>query len=96
MTVRSDRTLEHRPRVAGRRWGYRLLAAGLVSAALGVNPVAASADQSPDSASSAAREDRALQRGKILFLQCRACHSLMADDGHRVGPNLAGLFGREA
>lgn len=38
----------------------------------------------------------ALRRGKILFLQCRACHSTEAAGEHRVGPNLHGLFGAEA
>lgn len=37
-----------------------------------------------------------LRRGEILFLQCRACHSTDAADGHLVGPNLAGLFGSNA
>lgn len=36
------------------------------------------------------------RRGKLLFLQCRACHALNLEDGHRVGPNLAGLFGSVA
>lgn len=35
------------------------------------------------------------QRGKALFNQCSACHSL--DDGHNeAGPHLKGLFGRKA
>ena len=33
--------------------------------------------------------------GQRLFGQCRACHSL-TDGQNRVGPHLAGLFGREA
>lgn len=32
-------------------------------------------------------------RGRILFLQCRSCHTLEADGPHLVGPNLHGLFG---
>lgn len=34
-------------------------------------------------------------KGEQVFAQCRACHSL-ADGQNRVGPHLAGLFGREA
>ena len=33
--------------------------------------------------------------GERVFAQCRACHSL-TDGQNRVGPHLAGLFGREA
>jgi len=35
-------------------------------------------------------------RGQTLFLQCRACHSLEQEGMNKVGPNLHGLFGREA
>ena len=36
------------------------------------------------------------RRGAILFLQCRACHTLKAGEPNRVGPNLAGVIGRKA
>lgn len=35
-------------------------------------------------------------KGKIVFLQCRACHSLEADGPNKVGPNLYGMIGRKA
>lgn len=35
------------------------------------------------------------QRGKELFLQCSACHSLIAGK-NGIGPSLHGLFGRKA
>lgn len=35
-------------------------------------------------------------RGRVLFLQCRACHSLGEGEPHKVGPNLHGMFGRKA
>ncbi|MFN7001065.1 c-type cytochrome [Thermaurantiacus tibetensis] len=35
-------------------------------------------------------------RGRLLFLQCRACHTLAAGEPHKVGPNLHGLFGAAA
>ena len=34
--------------------------------------------------------------GERIFKQCATCHRLNASDGHRVGPNLHGLFGRTA
>lgn len=35
-------------------------------------------------------------KGQVLFLQCRACHSLEAGGANKVGPNLHGMFGRKA
>ncbi len=35
-------------------------------------------------------------RGQTLFLQCRACHGLEPEGMNKVGPNLYGMFGREA
>jgi cytochrome c len=35
-------------------------------------------------------------RGKRLFLQCQACHSLAAGQAHKVGPNLNGVMGAKA
>jgi len=37
-----------------------------------------------------------MQRGEMLFLQCRACHSLAEGEPNKVGPNLHGVFGRNA
>jgi cytochrome c len=45
----------------------------------------------------AALSDQEMKRGRILFLQCRACHSLTPDDTEgKIGPSLAGVFGRAA
>lgn len=38
----------------------------------------------------------ALKRGRLLFIQCRACHELKADQPHKVGPNLHGIMNRKA
>ena len=33
-------------------------------------------------------------RGQLLFLQCRACHTLKAGEPNKVGPNLHRIFAR--
>ena len=49
------------------------------------------------SADDAALSDADMRRGRILFLQCRACHSLNAGDNEgKIGPSLAGVFTRGA
>ncbi len=35
-------------------------------------------------------------RGRLLFLQCRACHGVAAGEPHKVGPNLHGIMGAPA
>ncbi|MFV8820051.1 c-type cytochrome [Haliea sp. E17] len=35
-----------------------------------------------------------IDRGRVLFGSCRLCHRIEAEEGHRVGPNLKGVFGR--
>ena len=34
------------------------------------------------------------ERGSLLFLQCRACHTLKAGEPNKVGPNLHRMFAR--
>ena len=41
-------------------------------------------------------DDPLLQRGQTLFKKCIHCHSYKKQQGHRIGPNLYGLFGRKA
>ena len=40
--------------------------------------------------------DADVQRGQMLYLQCRACHSLEKGGMNKVGPNLHGMFGSAA
>jgi cytochrome c len=61
------------------QWGV-FVAAGLVVATI---------------AADAAKADGDAARGKVVFNQCMACHSLKAGE-NRVGPSLHGLFGRKA
>ena len=37
-----------------------------------------------------------MRRGRILFLQCTACHSLKEGEEHKVGPNLHRVIGAPA
>jgi len=37
-----------------------------------------------------------LDHGKALFAQCRACHTVVKDGANMTGPNLYGVFGRQA
>jgi cytochrome c len=39
--------------------------------------------------------DANFEAGRRVFAQCRSCHTIDAGGGHRVGPNLHGVFGRE-
>lgn len=38
----------------------------------------------------------AFQRGRIAFLRCASCHSIMPGEPHKVGPNLSGAIGGAA
>ena len=42
----------------------------------------------------AAAQSPEYKRGRLLFIQCRACHDLQPSPVEKVGPNLAGLIGR--
>ncbi|MDZ4775908.1 MAG: cytochrome c family protein [Alphaproteobacteria bacterium] len=35
-------------------------------------------------------------KGKVVFGQCRSCHTIEAGGSNRVGPHLHGVFGRRA
>ncbi len=36
------------------------------------------------------------KRGRLLYLQCRACHELKAGAPNKVGPNLHGIMGQKS
>ena len=40
--------------------------------------------------------DGDLERGRKLYLQCRACHSLKEKEPHKIGPNLFKIIGSKA
>ena len=52
----------------------------------------APADAAAEPATIAAATPEA--KGKKVFAQCMACHSVKAEDGNKVGPNLAGIVGK--
>ena len=69
------------------------------AAALGQasDPVQGGPADATEAASEQPRLDpAAMRRGRILFLQCRACHSLKQGEEHKVGPNLHRVIGAPA
>jgi len=50
--------------------------------------------QTPQQAPAAAESPQA-KRGRLLYLQCRACHELQPSGAALVGPHLGGLVGRK-
>lgn len=44
----------------------------------------------------AAAESPEYKRGRLLYIQCRACHELKAGQPNKVGPNLHGVLGGKA
>ncbi len=54
--------------------------------------------QTPTVAATAktSQETPDMKRGRLLYIQCRACHEVQAGLPHKVGPNLNGMLGRKA
>ena len=71
-------------------------AAWLAAALMAVTLPTAVAQVAAGASASAVTESPAYKRGRLLYIQCRACHDLKPTPVEKVGPNLAGLFGRPA
>jgi cytochrome c len=66
--------------------GARVLGRTLVLAAVAASaPLAASAQDAPGG-----------RRGELLFIQCKACHSVSTAAEGKIGPPLGGVIGRQA
>lgn len=63
----------------------------IACAAIGASSAVTSMASSPEAAASAD-----YKRGKLLFIQCRACHDVKPSAVEKVGPNLSGLMNRAA
>ncbi len=86
-----------------------IIAAGAVGAVLlggtAALPLTLAAQQAPptqdppsarDTAQAASANPRLIARGKRLYIFCQACHAAEAVSGSKIGPNLAGIFNRQA
>ncbi|MCU0759029.1 MAG: cytochrome c family protein [Steroidobacteraceae bacterium] len=67
------------------KWAGLAMVAATMAGAVQAQAPAAGADPAAE-----------LKRGRLLYIQCRACHELKADQPHKVGPNLHGMLGRKA
>ena len=59
-------------------------------------PAPANAAQAGAQQAQAGPDPAAMRRGRILFLQCTACHSLKEGEEHKIGPNLHRVIGAPA
>ncbi len=84
----------------GATWVSLLVIAPLAGAAQSAAPSQSAASQSAAAAQSAgAPQPAAVQspeyrRGRLLYIQCRACHELQPGPVEKAGPHLGGIFGR--
>ena len=78
----------------GRHWiSTRAALAGVLIALMALSVSVPSHAQT--SAATPDKNSAEYKRGRLLFIQCRACHDLQASDVEKIGPNLAGLMGRK-
>lgn len=73
-----------------------LLLAGCLAVAGSASVNAGENGAAPSTRSAVAPDDAVIKRGRLLFLQCRACHEVAAGQPHKVGPNLHGIMGQAA
>ena len=59
-------------------------------------PQAVTTGAAPTAAPAPSAESPQLRRGRLLYLQCRACHELKPSGAALVGPHLGGILGRKA
>ena len=75
------------------------LTAGADAPGPATGPLGQASDSVPGESANAAQaapDPVAMRRGRILFLQCTACHSLKEGEAHKVGPNLHRVIGAPA
>ena len=65
------------------------------AAGVAQQPATSSAPADPMSADPAAAAVVQAKRGRLLYLQCRACHELRPAGAALVGPHLGDLLGRQ-
>ena len=61
-----------------------------------IAPAAAAPAATAAPSAAVAASPATVKRGKLLFIQCRACHDLQPGQPAKIGPTLAGLIGRKA
>jgi cytochrome c len=74
----------------------RIAIAALFASATMLSPLMAQAPTPPAAAPAAAPAAGDATAGERVFAQCRACHQVGETARNLVGPNLNGLFGRQA
>ena len=77
----------------------RIIVTAALAMATGAHPLlsqARAAQMAAKPGTGAVAESPEIRRGRLLFIQCRACHDLKAGIPHKVGPNLNGMLGRKA
>lgn len=79
-----------------KRRGALVLVALFVLAQSAWSQPAAKATVQPAARALAPPPDGNVKRGQLLFLQCAACHSSVADAQGKIGPPLAGIWQRRA
>ncbi len=85
-------------RILSKQMGLALLGAvSLGAGSSGAGLIGTARAQAPAQApAAAAAPDAAFKRGRLLYIQCRACHELKEGEPNKVGPNLHGMIGRKS